>query len=361
MSNTKRSAARSLDRVLEAMPSWLLGLPRNRRGYHLSPLLNVVRKVQRGSQTTLMNSNNPKQLRKKIRDNLLPLQVSYEVQEVRNVQIDLSDRLLNARLYIPKGKGSLPALTVYFHGGGYIFGDLDTHDDLCRLLCRESGTQVLSVEYRLAPEHPFPAALQDAIEAFHWAQKNAKSFGVSPSAIALAGDSAGGNLATVAAQDPSQYGPPLAQLLVYPGTDGETVRPSHTQYGDAYFLDLEDRKAFQRYYLSGGLTGMHDPQVSPLLGDISPEFAPALIATAGFDILHDEGEAYATKLVRAGVQVDYLCFERLVHGFGNMVAVHRASEKALLEVARRWKRLCYSQLGASAQVAVKQNYSKATA
>ncbi len=174
----------------------------------------------------------------------------------------------------------------------------------------------------------------DAIDAFRWVQKHADDFGVKPSEVAVGGDSAGGNLAAVLAQTTASNAAPAAQLLLYPGTDQATKRPSHLAFGEGFFLDNSDRAVFRRHYLQGRQDASHDPQVSPYLGEISEHIAPALIATAGFDVLHDEGEAYANKLVRAGCCVDYMCFEHLGHGFANLVGIHRASEKALIEIGQ---------------------------
>lgn len=333
-----RTILRALDTVISLVPQSLLGGPKNLKGYPLSPLLRVILKAQARNKVG-MGDLEPEQLRLEMRSRLLPLRAGYEVGQVHNLSIDLEGRSLKARHYIPSGKEPPQGLTVYFHGGGYIFGDLDTHDDVCRLLCREANTQIISVDYRLAPEHPFPAGVMDAIEAFRWVQKNAHDFGVKPSEVAVGGDSAGGNLAAVSVQATQSNDAPIAQLLLYPGTDQVTKRPSHLAFGEGFFLDNSDRAVFRQHYLKGIRGDSHDPQVSPYLGEVSEHIAPALIATAGFDALHDEGEAYANKLARAGGYVDYVCFEQLGHGFGNLVGIHRASEKALIEVGQRWRRL----------------------
>ncbi len=334
-----RTIVRALDAVISLVPQSLLGGPKNLKGYRLSPLLRVILRAQARKKVDMGNVE-PEQLRREMRSQLLPLRAVYQVGQVRDLSIDLEGRSLKARHYVPSGKEPAQGLTVYFHGGGYIFGDLDTHDDVCRLLCREANTQIVSVDYRLAPEHPFPAGLMDAIDAFRWVQKHADDFGVKPSEVAVGGDSAGGNLAAVLAQTTSSNAAPAAQLLLYPGTDQATKRPSHLAFGEGFFLDNSDRAVFRRHYLQGRQDASHDPQVSPFLGEISEHIAPALIATAGFDVLHDEGEAYANKLVRAGCCVDYMCFEHLGHGFANLVGIHRASEKALIEIGQRWGRLC---------------------
>ena len=208
-----------------------------------------------------------------------------------------------ARLYFPEG-ATRPPLTVYLHGGGYTIGGLDTSDEPCRILCREARVAVLSVDYRLAPEHPFPAALDDARAALRWAQAHAAELGADPQRVAMGGDSAGANLATVTALETRGQSPPAAQLLIYPPTDEDRERPSHTLFGAGYFLDAGDRSAFARCYLEGCGVTATDPRVSPLRTPDLTGAAPAMVVTAGFDILRDEGIAYAEALAAAGVTVD---------------------------------------------------------
>lgn len=261
------------------------------------------------------------------------------VGEVREVTVPGAGGPLRARHYVPPGAGAGAApLVVYLHGGGYVIGDLDTHDEPCRLLCRGAATHVLSVDYRLAPEHPFPAGLEDARAALRWARANAAALGADPARVSIGGDSAGANLATVVARLEARAGtPPAAQLLIYPPTDEATPRPSWSLFGDDYFLDLRDRHACGRFYLEGtGVPGA-DPRVSPLRAPDLAALPPALVVTAGFDILRDEGEAYAAALHAAGSAATLLRFDSLVHGFIHMTGVVPAARRAMRQVASVWR------------------------
>ncbi len=241
---------------------------------------------------------------------------------------------LASRLYYPECEQQEPLpLVVYFHGGGWSFGDLDTHDNVCRTLCAGAGCVVASVDYRLAPEHKFPAAVDDAITAGLWALKNAESLGADPLKIVLAGDSAGANLATVAAKTLSEGGRSdiLCQLLIYPATDQSMAMSSHTDYGDGYRLTRPLMVWSSLNYLRDGRDVM-DPRASPLLADDLSSSPPALVVTAGFDPLKDEGAAYAAKLQGDGVAVEYRCFDHLIHGFINLTGAVEAAARALDEI-----------------------------
>ncbi|HEV2764012.1 MAG TPA: alpha/beta hydrolase [Pyrinomonadaceae bacterium] len=268
------------------------------------------------------------------------------VGAVRDFEIPGTARSLRVRLYAPEATGAKESsgmkkpLLVYLHGGGFVIGDLDTHDEACRLLCLHAEVFVLSVEYRLAPEHPFPAALEDSLSALSWAQENAASLGADASRVALGGDSAGANLSAVASRLAAHAGaPPRAQLLIYPPTDGVTPRPSQELFGEGFFLCHADREAFTRHYLEGTGVGVEDPRVSPLRAPTLAGLPPALLVTAGFDLLRDEGEAYAEALRAEGTRVRLRRFPSLAHGFVNMTGVSPAARRALVEVAREWRAL----------------------
>ena len=241
-----------------------------------------------------------------------------------------------ARLYVP---GALPAnepmpLLVYFHAGGWVIGDLDTHDGVCRFLAAAAGTAVLSIDYRLAPEHPFPAAVEDAWAGFAWAQANAAQLGVDPNRIAVGGDSAGGNLAAVVSLLAKAAGGPLPamQLMIYPPTDSAGDLPSRFLFREGFLLTKGDMDSFEGHYLPPG-TDKTDPRVSILLAPDLCGLPPAYVATAGFDPLRDEGEAYALRMREAGVQVALRRHPGLIHGFANFTAFSRSSRGAMLEVA----------------------------
>jgi len=240
---------------------------------------------------------------------------------------------LAGRIYTP-GEPSRPGpLLVYFHGGGWVVGDLDTHDSACRFLATEAELPVLSVEYRLAPEHPFPAPVEDAHAAFRWVVENAASLGADPARIGVGGDSAGGNMAAVIcclARDEGERLPAM-QLLLYPATDGTRHRPSRRLFADGFHLTAEDMDWFEaRYVPEKDL--LDDPRVSVLLTESLSGLPPAYVATAGFDPLRDEGEEYASRLREAGVEVALRRHSALTHSFANMTAVSRTARGAMLEV-----------------------------
>src|SRR3954468_1044273 len=219
-----------------------------------------------------------------------------------------------ARLYRPNDHDDL-GLLVFFHGGGWVLGNLESHDNLCRILANSSGCCVLSVGYRLAPEHPYPAALDDAVTATHWAHTNAASLGCSPDRIAVGGDSAGGTIAIVVghlADVPLRY-----QLLVYPATDLTRSFPSFVENADGPQLTAAGMGWFIDHYLTGTGVDLTDPKVSPHFAadDVVAGSPPTLLITAEYDPLRDEGDAYATRLASLGVATSHVRFSGMYHGF----------------------------------------------
>jgi acetyl esterase len=189
------------------------------------------------------------------------------------------------------------------------------------------------VAYRLAPEHPFPAGLDDAAAALRWAQKNAATLGADPRRVSIGGDSAGANLSAVICQESLDH-PPVAQLLIYPPTDGGTTWPSHELFNEGFFLSRKDRAAFSRSYQAPKTDRKRD---SPLRGSDLSNLPPALVITAGFDILRDEGEAYAKALAAAGNVVHSQRYAGLGHGFVHLTGVCRAARRSMIDIARRWR------------------------
>jgi len=241
---------------------------------------------------------------------------------------------LPARFYEPPGMGLEDRpLIVYFHGGGWTIGDLDTCDSVCRFLALNTPATVLSVGYRLAPEHPFPAAVDDALAAFRWAAVDNVRLGVDPGRIAVAGDSAGGNLAaavSLLARDGD--GPaPAMQALIYPVTDAVGGQRSRDEFAEGFLLTKADMDWFERHYLPPGADHA-DPRVSILRAVDLSGLPPAYVTTAGFDPLRDEGESYAARMRDAGVQVTLRRHSGLIHGFANMTAVSDAARAAMLEL-----------------------------
>jgi acetyl esterase len=240
-----------------------------------------------------------------------------------------------ARLYLALGALDSPQpLLVYFHGGGWVIGDLDTHDGVCRFLADHTGCRVLSIDYRLAPEHPFPAAAEDAFAAFAWAAEHAGDIGADPARIAVAGDSAGGNLAGVAcllARDAG--GPqPALQVLLYPAADAVGGQPSREIFAEGFLLTRNDMSWFEGHYLPDGCDDS-DPRVAIMRAPDVSKLPPAYVATAGFDPLRDEGEVYATRMREAGVKVALQRHAGLIHGFANLTAICPSARSAMFEVA----------------------------
>jgi acetyl esterase len=258
------------------------------------------------------------------------------VGAVRDFEIPSGAHRLPVRHYAPALANERAPLLVYFHGGGFVIGDLDTHDATCRLLCREGRSHVLSVAYRLAPEHLFPAAVDDARAAYRWALANAESLGADPARVGVGGDSAGGNLSAVVSLLERLERPPVAQLLIYPSTDASAPRVSHTQFDSGFALTRHDCKSCFRCY-TGRRVDLHDPQISPLRAPDHSQAPPALVVVAGFDVLRDEGEAYADALTQAGVAVRVLRFASLEHGFVHMMGVCPTAERAVVEIGRAWR------------------------
>jgi acetyl esterase len=257
---------------------------------------------------------------------------------------DLRMEGLRMRHYAPEADSPAP-LTVYLHGGGFTVGDLDTHDEPCRILCREAGMHILSVDYRLAPEHPFPAALEDALAALRWAQAHAAELGADPARVALGGDSAGATLTTVTARHTRGDAPPVAQLVIYPAADTVTARPSQALFGRGYFLDQADRVAFNGFYLNGTGVAEDDPRVSPLFASDLSGMAPALAVTAGFDLLRDEGDAYFDAMAKAGTPVRRMHVPGHGHGFIHMTGVSPGAHAALVTIAHAWREVVDGMVG----------------
>ena len=248
-----------------------------------------------------------------------------------------------ARHYRPEHDDA-GALLVYFHGGGWVVGDLDSHDNLCRLLCRDAGISVLSVGYRLAPEHPAPAGLDDAYAAYRWSLEHGADLGTRSGVVAVGGDSAGGNFAAVVARQGRDDGvAPALQFLLYPATDQRGGTRSRALFANGFFLTAQDMEWCRDQYLRGSQLDATDPRVSPLLADDLTGLPPALVVTAGFDPLRDEGESYAQRMREAGVTVDSRRMSSMIHAFGNFWPLGGGSVIAMAEVTSALRaHLCYA-------------------
>lgn len=255
--------------------------------------------------------------------------------EVRDLHIPAAHGVIPARRYLAD-PGDTDRLLVYFHGGGWVLGDLEVSDSTCRFLARHAGVSVLSVDYRLAPEHPFPAAVEDARTAFDYAVNMAADWGHDPHRIAVGGDSAGANLAAVLSLETRREAgvgaaAPAFQLLIVPCVDLVTKRDSYREFATGHFLTERHMDWYRDLYLGGADAA--EPRVSPLLADDLSGLPPAYVATAGFDVLRDEGAAYAAALSAAGVPVALRRHGGLIHPFAQSTGVSVAGAMAMAEAS----------------------------
>ena len=243
------------------------------------------------------------------------------VHVIEELVLGLRGRELKARLFRPSGDANLP-IVVHFHGGGFVLGGEGSHDNLCRRMCSASGAMVLAVDYRLAPEHPFPAAVFDAFDSIEWLHNNANTLGCDMNRLALSGDSAGGNLAAVTAVRMRDVGmtPAKAQVLMYPLTNTAMDTASYIEFADGYRLTRKQMQAFFERYLKEP-KDYNNALAAPLLTSDLSNLPPTLVITAGFDPLRDEARAYAERLREEGNEVDAREFSGMVHSFCNMCGV----------------------------------------
>jgi acetyl esterase len=259
-----------------------------------------------------------------------------QVGSVEDLTVPGGDGDRPARLYRPATDEPLPTV-VYLHGGGFVIGDLETHDQTCRRLCLDADVVVLSVDYRLAPEHPFPAGLEDAIAATRWAAEQGMG---GDARLAIAGDSAGGNFAAVVAQTVPEL--LTAQLLIYPAVDAFGDYLSRHENESGYGLEVADMLWFHEHYTGGADIAPEDPRFSPLRTDSLEGQPPAVVAVAEFDPLRDEGVAYAHKLAKAGVPVELASYDGMIHGFVDMGAWSPAAADAAKDLNTRFAKLLHA-------------------
>lgn len=294
---------------------------------NIVPLLDLIKTLPAMSEGT------PEEAREAFRQLTVAGRQPEQVVQVRSVEditIPGPAGDLRARVYRPEQDGPVPTVML-FHGGGWVIGDLDTHDNTARSICRDCSSVVVSVDYRLAPEAPFPAAVEDAVAATRWVGERLDDFGGDPR-LAVAGDSAGGNLSAVVAQQLRDAGGPAlaGQLLIYPATDLTGDYPSREENAEGYFLDLPTMMWFMQHYAADA-AAHEDPRLSPMRhGDFSG-LPPAVVVTAEYDPLRDEGEAYGAALSAAGVPVEVRRFDGMIHGFFDMGVYSPAAQAAIDE------------------------------
>jgi acetyl esterase len=290
-------------------------------GNTLDTTLQLLRAVQRTAGDGVVSTGDVVAARTQLDALAATMKQDIPVAEVTNLSIPGPAGAIPARHYRPDSHaaetGCAPAILVFYHGGGYTVGSIDSHDDQCRLICRDGGVHVLSIGYRLAPEHKFPAGVVDAFAAYRWTLDHAEDLGADPERVVVGGDSAGGTLAAVVSQLARDEAVklPAFQLLIYPATDYAGTTRSRTLFADGFFLTKQQIDWFRHNYLDGADVDLCDPRVSPLLADDLSGLPPALLLTGGFDPLRDEGKHYAQAMRAAGVMVDHREFNSLVHGF----------------------------------------------
>lgn len=318
---------------------------------NLDPHLQMLVVTRELLGTGNLIGKNPEKSRRHFRKEMASLiGKPTPVGAVTNWEIPTNLAKIAVRHYTPKlmehkkTDGKKLPLLVFFHGGGFVVGDLDTHDEPCRLFCQEAQIQVLSIAYRLAPEYPAPTAAEDCLEALKWAYEHAADLNIDPTKIAVGGDSAGGNLAAVVSQlAVGKPYAPAAQLLIYPVVDLLNKYPSHAAYGKGLFLDQSDMDNAKSSYIEGSQLTFSDPRVSPLLGNLAG-LPPALLVTAELDTLRDEGELYAVKMREAGSQCTAHRVLGQGHGFINITSINRAALKATRQMARDFRALLDEKL-----------------
>ena len=256
--------------------------------------------------------------------------VTWEDSEIKGTD----GHQIPVRIYRPAKQDPKAPMMVYYHFGGGVIGDLETCHAFCSMIAKAAACPVLSVDYRLAPEHKFPAGLEDCIDAYEWALRNARNYGAPAGIATIGGDSMGGNFSAIVAQEMMRERKPmpLLQLLIYPATEIEKEFPSYETYGEAYPLNADTMRWFMGHYIPEG-QDRADVRLSPAREAQLEDLPPAIIATAGFDPLVDDGAAYAKLLRRAGVKVTYKCYDSLAHGFTAFTGAVPAAREACEEIA----------------------------
>ena len=331
-------------RTLLSLPSsWLVaasgGKPVMIAGRTLDPrlqFLSAMAKRQPGLETMT-----PADARKAATAGLAMLdgEAAHDI-DIAEIDIPADGREIRARAYKPRLPNRLVPTLVYFHMGGCVIGDLETCHVFCSQIAYRAGCLVVSVDYRLAPEHKFPAAVDDAIAAFRWVRDNAKSLGGSPNRVAVGGDSAGGYLSAVVSQEMKRLGekPPVLQMLIYPAVDWLSDTASMRDFAASYPLSGPVMDYFRKAYFEDVEKEVPDLKASPGRCTDLSGLPPAFIYTAGHDPLVDQGRDYAEALKIAGVPVIYRCYEHLAHGFTAMSGAVPAAKAALFEIIEDWRR-----------------------
>jgi acetyl esterase len=335
----------NLLKVLLGLPSQVqrrvIGKPMVLDGQTLSTELQLLLLAKRIARLPAAETLPLEQARAELATQQLMLGGRQPIGAVRDLVVDGAEGPLRARLYAPAERlGGGPAPTMLFiHGGGWMYGDLESHDPSCRFLAEESGVQVLAIDYRLAPEHRFPAAVEDCKAAYRWLVEHAAEVNADPTRLAVGGDSAGGALSASTAVWAAEQDLPLAfQLLIYPGTDWVERTESRRLFGEGFILTELFMDNAEDAYFAPDADKAH-PDASALRRVIFPDnLAPAHVVTGGFDPLRDEGEAYAQLLEKQGLEVELKRYPSMIHGFVHFVGVGREARSYNQEIAARLRR-----------------------
>lgn len=338
MNRARVALSRPLLRLVLRRPALRRSLARSRsapiEGHRLDEFLAAMLGLDDASRDSQIVGLPPDEARRKTARSVATVEGLLAPPEVAVSSRALPGGLL-ARVYAPAGLEAAAPGLVFFHGGGFVTCDLDTHDGLCRRLAALGRLRLVSVAYRLAPEHRFPAAVDDAVGAFRAVAADAASFGIDPARLGVGGDSAGGNLAAVVSLTlRHEARKPSLAVLLYPAVDARCTAKSHATMGERYFLTRSMVEWYYRQYLGDDPARREHPDVSPLRADDVRGHAPSLVYTAHFDPLRDEGVAYAARLREAGVAARHRSFDTMLHGFLLMGGVSPAALEATELVAR---------------------------
>ncbi len=278
----------------------------------------------------------PQSARAKLAESILSVEEKIrDPLQVEDLYFKGEAGVIKARSYSPPGLQSATKAVFFMHGGGFVLGDLDTHDSLCRRIALDTGARVFAIDYRLAPEARFPAAAEDAVAAFRDMGERANELGIDTKKIAVLGDSAGGNLsAVVSLRTRADAIRPALQALIYPAVDATCAEPSHKTLAEGYMLNKAMLDWYYGHYFGGNDALRRHPDASPLFAETLVGVPPALVYTAGFDPLRDEGALYAKRLREAGVATEHVCFESQIHGFTLMGGLIPAAKEATAKICR---------------------------
>lgn len=283
-----------------------------------------------------LRSHTPRAARAKLAESIRSVEERIEGGvAVDDLRVAGGNGSIPARRYVPRGLEAPSPGVLFIHGGGFVTGDLDTHDSLCRRIAKDAGARVVAVDYRLAPEAPFPAAVDDVLAAFRDVAGRAAELGIDASRLAVMGDSAGGNLSAVTSlRTRGERHKPALQVLIYPAVDATCAHRSHVVLGNGYMLTKGMLDWYYGHYLGDDPAKRRHPDASPLFADDFEGLPPALVYTAGFDPLRDEAAVYAERLTKAGVTTKLTCFETMIHGFTLMGGLVPAAKDATAQICR---------------------------